>query len=88
MKYNLSKQTEYILGLVCEAKELATDFKEQVINSSNVSYELIKPFFNPFMEHHEEFWIILMNKANKPVAFVKVSQGGIDGTVVDNKLIF
>lgn len=37
---------------------------------------------------YEEFWILLLNRANKIVRKVKISEGGISGTVVDPKKIF
>ncbi|MBM3404423.1 MAG: JAB domain-containing protein [Bacteroidetes bacterium] len=37
---------------------------------------------------YEEFWIILMNKANKVIRKVNISEGGLSGTVVDPKKIF
>jgi DNA repair protein RadC len=37
---------------------------------------------------YEEFWIILLNRANKVLQKVKISEGGISGTVVDPKKIF
>ncbi|HQG73477.1 RadC family protein, partial [Tenuifilum sp.] len=36
---------------------------------------------------HEEFWVLLLNKANRIIERVKVSQGGVGGTVVDPKLV-
>ncbi|MFM7016641.1 MAG: DNA repair protein RadC [Bacteroidota bacterium] len=37
---------------------------------------------------YEEFWIILLNRANKIISKKKVSMGGTSGTVVDPKIIF
>ena len=37
---------------------------------------------------HEEFWILMLNRANKIIAKHPVSQGGIAGTVVDAKMVF
>ncbi|MVM41393.1 DNA repair protein RadC [Spirosoma sp. HMF3257] len=37
---------------------------------------------------HEEFWILLMNRANEILRPVQISTGGISGTVADPKLIF
>ncbi len=37
---------------------------------------------------YEEFWMLLLNRANKIIKTVKVSEGGISGTVVDPKKIF
>ena len=36
---------------------------------------------------YEEFWVILLNRSNKPVEKKKISQGGIAGTVTDVRLI-
>ncbi|WP_020595098.1 RadC family protein [Spirosoma panaciterrae] len=37
---------------------------------------------------HEEFWILLMNRANEILRPVQISSGGISGTVADPKIIF
>jgi DNA repair protein RadC len=36
----------------------------------------------------KEFWMLLLNRANKIMETVKVSEGGISRTVVDPKKIF
>jgi DNA repair protein RadC len=37
---------------------------------------------------HEEFWILLLNRANKVMSREQVSLGGVAGTVVDAKIVF
>lgn len=37
---------------------------------------------------HEEFWILLMNRANKIERKIRISIGGVSGTIADPKLIF
>lgn len=37
---------------------------------------------------YEEFWLLLLNRANRIIKKVKISEGGISGTVVDPKKIF
>ena len=37
---------------------------------------------------HEEFWILLLNRANVVIAKHQISKGGVSGTVIDNKIIF
>jgi DNA repair protein RadC len=37
---------------------------------------------------HEEFWIILLNRANRVIKKSQISQGGVAGTVADPKIIF
>ncbi|MDR0232497.1 MAG: DNA repair protein RadC [Dysgonamonadaceae bacterium] len=36
---------------------------------------------------HEEFWILVLNRTNKIIDKIKISQGGVTQTVVDHKLI-
>ena len=37
---------------------------------------------------HEEFWVLLLNRANKIIDKIKISSGGVSGTVVDPKMLF
>jgi DNA repair protein RadC len=37
---------------------------------------------------HEEFWILLLNRANLVIKKELISRGGVSGTVVDTKIIF
>ena len=37
---------------------------------------------------YEEFWVLLLNRANRIIKKVKVSDGGVSGTVADPKRIF
>jgi DNA repair protein RadC len=45
--------------------------------------------FHPLLAdlYHEEFWIILLNRANKIIDKQRISQGGISGTVTDIRII-
>ncbi len=36
---------------------------------------------------HEEFWVVFLSASNRVMEKMKVSQGGVQGTVVDHKLI-
>ncbi len=56
------------------------------INSSASSFELLK---GDLMDlPHEEFWVLLLNRANKLIKKKKVSEGGVSGTVADPKIIY
>lgn len=46
-------------------------------------------FMNPKLRDlpYEEFWVIYLNRSNRILESLKISQGGISGTVVDNRLI-
>lgn len=45
--------------------------------------------FSPLMEDlpHEEFWILFLNRANKVLGRMKISQGGVSGTVTDVRIV-
>lgn len=37
---------------------------------------------------HEEFWVLLLNRANEVMRPVQISAGGVSGTVADTRIIF
>ncbi|WP_316822345.1 RadC family protein [Pedobacter gandavensis] len=37
---------------------------------------------------HEEFWVLLLNRANEVISKQQISKGGLTGTVADPKVIF
>ena len=43
----------------------------------------------PVMEDlpHEEFWILFLNRANRVTGRMKISQGGVSGTVTDVRIV-
>lgn len=59
--------------------------KVQVGNSRDV-YKVLLPMFADL--NHEEFWIVLLNRANKITSKHLISKGGQAGTVADPKIIF
>ena len=56
------------------------------INTSEQVYELMRPKLMDLP--HEEFWILLLNRANLVIKEELISSGGVAGTVVDPKIIF
>jgi DNA repair protein RadC len=59
--------------------------KEKITNSRD-AFEIFRSTMGD--QPYEEFWIILLNKANKVIQKCSISEGGISGTVVDPKKIF
>jgi len=37
---------------------------------------------------HEEFWVLLLNRANRIIKKKRISEGGVSGTIADPKIIF
>lgn len=56
------------------------------ISSSRDVFELLHPELMDLK--HEEFWVVLLNRANRVIRKQRISHGGVAGTVADPKLIF
>lgn len=61
-------------------------YESQTIRSSRDLYLHVRERFNNL--NHEEFYIVLLNRANKVKSIELISKGGLSGTVVDGKIIF
>lgn len=55
------------------------------IKSSESIYHVMKPALGDLQ--HEEFWVVFLSRANKVIESIKISQGGLSGTVVDTRII-
>jgi len=60
--------------------------KMSKIGSSKDVYAMFEPMLSDLP--HEEFWAVMLNRANKVIKKVNISRGGTSGTVADPKLIF
>ena len=60
--------------------------KRNKITSSKDVFDILKPILIdlPF----EEFWLLILNRANLVIKKEMISRGGVSGTVVDTKIIF
>lgn len=62
------------------------DAKEvKIITSSKDAFNYFDPLLSDLP--HEEFWILLLARNRKVLTRIKISEGGIAGTVVDTKII-
>lgn len=61
----------------------------QVEKTAIKSSETVFNFFHPLLGdlEHEEFWLLMLNRANRVIGRFKVSQGGLSGTVIDTRII-
>jgi len=55
------------------------------ISSSQDVHNLFQPILGDLS--YEEFWILILNRSNQVIEKVKISQGGISGTVIDTRII-
>ncbi len=58
------------------------------ISSSKDAEKLLRSMWSDSMEFKEEFYILILNRANRVKGYYKVSEGGTAGTVVDPKIVF
>jgi DNA repair protein RadC len=84
-----------VLPICNQVTEITVQYKNPLkpsempqIKSSIQLEETFRPFFSDCMEHHEEFYIMLLNRANRCLGVSKISQGGQSETVVDNRIVF
>jgi len=68
-------------------KREKTDFARAKITDSKSAAEYARQFYQDDIALYESFFIILLNRANITTGFVKISQGGICGTVVDPVIV-
>lgn len=55
------------------------------ISGSKDAFDLFHPLLGDLP--HEEFWILLLNRANRVIDKIRISQGGISGTIIDTRII-
>jgi DNA repair protein RadC len=60
--------------------------KKPKITSSQEAYQQVEEHLNDLP--HEEFWVLMLNRANQVIAKKNISKGGVSGTVADAKMIF
>lgn len=60
--------------------------QRKVIQSSKDVFDIMSEVLSE--SRYEEFWILLLNRANKVLNRVQLSEGGISGTVADPRKIF
>jgi DNA repair protein RadC len=70
------------LGKRRKISEIIT--KKKITQSKDI-FELFQPILGDLP--HEEFWILMLNRSNRIIEKIKISQGGVSGTVTDIKII-
>lgn len=68
-----------------------TNLKLSELPKIVTSSEAVKHFrevWSDKLQHVEETYLLLLNRANKGLGYSKISFGGISGTVVDTKIVF
>ncbi len=70
-----------------ELRKMDTDFKRIKIHISKEASDFIRQFYSDDIGIFESFFLLLLDQSNSTIGYVKISQGGITGTVVDPLLV-
>jgi len=82
-----TKATTIVAAMELGRRRQLSQVKERdKITSSRDAFEILQPRLRDLK--HEEFWIVLLNRANKVTAIERISEGGLTGTVADPRRIF
>lgn len=82
-----TKAVTLVAALELGRRRQSSEVKERTkVTSSKDIFELMSPQLSDLP--HEEFWMVLLNRANKVISTIQLSTGGITGTVADVRLIF
>ncbi|MDO5970895.1 JAB domain-containing protein [Flavivirga aquimarina] len=68
-------------------KKIKTNFNKAKVSSSSSASEYARQFYHDDLTIYESFFMILLNNANNTIGYVKISQGGITGTLADTRII-
>jgi DNA repair protein RadC len=66
-------------------RKISEIIEKKQITSSNDAYELFVSTLGDLP--HEEFWILYLNRSNRILHQMKLSQGGVSGTVIDIRIV-
>lgn len=70
-----------------EITSVQTDFPRVKITSSELASDFIRRFYTGDIDIFESSFVLLLNSQNITIGYAKLSQGGIQGTVVDPRLV-
>ena len=81
-----AKATSILAAIELGRRRAGEQHSEKVaVKSSETVYKLFHPLMGDL--EHEEFWLLMLNRANRVLGKYKVSQGGLSGTVIDTRII-
>jgi len=80
------KAITIVAALELGRRRKKTEIRDKIrISGSQDVYNLFQPMIGDLA--HEEFWVLFMNRSNRVIDNIRISQGGISGTVIDVRLI-
>ncbi len=84
------------LTKVSALNEISINYRSrEIVGISNIyikeasqAVEVLRKIWSDYIEHREEAYVLLLNRANRVIGYHLLSSGGTASTVVDVKLLF
>lgn len=70
-----------------ELRSVQSDFPKVKISNSNQAADFIRQFYSGDIDIFESSFILLLNRNNLTIGFAKLSQGGINSTIIDPRIV-
>lgn len=67
-------------------RAISEEEKRESIRSSADAVNYFRPIFNGL--NHEECWVVFLTSSGSVIERMRISQGGLQATIIDNRLIF
>jgi len=81
-----AKAVTLLAALELGRRRAGLQYPEKIpVKSSETVFNLFHPLMGDL--EYEEFWLLMLNRANRVLGRYKVSQGGLSGTVIDTRII-
>ena len=68
-------------------KDCVKPSERAVVKSPEDAAKILSVAFGDCMEHHEEAYVLFLNRAHRVMGISCISKGGINGTVIDVRII-
>lgn len=70
-----------------ELSSVQSDFPKVKISTSSQAADFIRQFYTGDIDIFESSFILLLNRQNLTIGFAKLSQGGINSTIIDPRIV-
>ena len=70
-----------------ELSSVQSDFPKIKISESSQAADFIREFYTGDIDIFESSFILLLNRQNLTIGFAKLSQGGINSTIIDPRIV-
>lgn len=64
------------------------DSRPMRVNTSREAFDVLQPFFMPFIHHVERIYLLLLDRGHRVIGAIEVASGGIVNCTCDPKVIF